>query len=124
MPTAAPNTKPKVASDEDPPRITPELDGAARTAVLLAPPAPPPPPAIAPPPTFNAQHLEFVEKAAFWGDGQRGVARLRFGKSARGGLAGASVMLEHDGDTVHVRVEGDPELAERLATRIAADESS
>jgi len=62
----------------------------------------------------------FVEQAAFWGDGTRGLARLRFNGRARAGLAHATVTLEHDGDTVHLRVDGASELADDLRERLAS----
>lgn len=92
--------------------------------MLLAPP--PAPIAPAPSPTQPAPidpHLaaELVEKAAFWGDGTRGLARLRFGSKARAGLANATVTLEHDGDEVFLRVEGvDDATAEHLREMLAA----
>lgn len=106
-----------------------ELDAAARTVAQLAPPAPPPPvtatAASATPsgPTIDPQLAqELVERAAFWGDGARGLARLRFGSKARAGLAGATVTLEHDGEAVRLRVDevDDPELVTRLRERLAA----
>ena len=47
-----------------------------------------------------------VETAAFWGDGRKGLARLRFGRDARGGLAGATVVLESDGGAISLHIEG------------------
>jgi hypothetical protein len=96
--------------------------------VLLAPP-----PSASPTPTTpkaatpTQQHIdpqlaaELVEKAAFWGDGTRGVARLRFTGRARSGLANATITLEHDGDATHLRVEGvDDGDLERLRERLAS----
>jgi hypothetical protein len=57
-----------------------------------------------------------VERAAFWGDGSSGGARLRFGPNAKGGLAGATVILEHAGGRLRMRVEGADESA--LAARL------
>jgi hypothetical protein len=62
---------------------------------------------------------ELLDQAAFWGDGARGVARLRFGSRAKGALRGATVTLEHDGEALSLRVEGDTELAETLRERLA-----
>ena len=92
------------------------LDSAARAAMQLAPPLHV---------TLRVEHAQtspgssalrasevqaaaqaLVERAAFWGDGTRGVARLRFGAGARCGLSGATVVLEHDGDRLSMRVEG------------------
>ncbi|MBI2393269.1 MAG: hypothetical protein HYV09_27035 [Deltaproteobacteria bacterium] len=109
-------------------RASLELDPAARAATLLAPPpgiAPPaPPPAGAPSaPSIDPNiAAELLERAAFWGDGTRGLARLRFGSRARAGLAGATVVLEHDGDSVRLRVDDsdDAELAGRLRDKLAA----
>jgi len=105
----------------------PELDSAARTAVLLAPPpsasaSPMPAPAATPTRHIDPQlAAELVEKAAFWGDGTRGVARLRFTGRARSGLANATITLEHDGDATHLRVEGvDDGDLERLRERLAS----
>jgi hypothetical protein len=85
------------------------------------------PVATASPPA--AQHLaavttqtlapELLDQAAFWGDGARGVARLRFGSRAKGALRGAMVTLEHDGEALSLRVEGDSELAATLRERLA-----
>jgi hypothetical protein len=47
-----------------------------------------------------------VEHAAVWGDGEQGLARLRLGARARGGLANRTVELTTDGDQVRVRVDG------------------
>ena len=103
------------------------LDNAARTALLLAPPQPPP---IAPPTSTSAPMTtidprlatELLEKAAFWGDGHRGVARLRFGKTARSGLSGATITLEHDGESIGIRIDDvdDPAVLDRLRTQLAA----
>ncbi len=114
--------QPESVEREEPAR---ELDSAARTAALLAPPphVAPAPPAAPPSPVSVSQQLavELVEKAAFWGDGTRGVARLRFNGRARAGLANATITLEHDGDEMHLRVEGiDPETEEQLRERLAA----
>lgn len=62
---------------------------------------------------------ELLDQAAFWGDGSRGVARLRFGSRARGGLAGATVTLEHDGEALSLRIEGDSDVASALRERLA-----
>jgi hypothetical protein len=62
---------------------------------------------------------ELLDQAAFWGDGARGVARLRFGSRAKGALRGAMITLEHDGEGLSLRVEGDAELAATLRERLA-----
>jgi hypothetical protein len=104
-----------------------ELDSAARTAVMLAPPAHSVPVAAPPPSSPTQQPIphtlaaELLEKAAFWGDGTRGHARLRFNHRARAGLANATNTLEHDGDEMHLRVEGvDDGDLENLGERLAA----
>jgi hypothetical protein len=62
-----------------------------------------------------------VERAAVWGDGTRGVARLRLGARASGGLASATIVLEHDGERLRVRVEGASDAAsEALIERLRA----
>ena len=116
---------PKRDSKAEPEAI--ELDSAARTAALLAPPAHLPPVPAAPPKTATTApslqpHVaaELLEKAAFWGDGTRGLARLRFNGRARAGLANATITLETDGDEMHLRVEGvDDGDLERLRERLA-----
>lgn len=123
-PVAAPTSK-RAPRERDEP--LPELDSAARTATLLAPPAhvvtaaAPPPPLPATPPAIAQQlAVELVEKAAFWGDGTRGVARLRLNGRARAGLANATITLEHDGDEMHLRVDGvDEETEQQLRERLA-----
>lgn len=124
---AAPPDTERAPSDERP---SLDLDPAARAATLLAPPpfvAPTPPPVSAPVATAIDPNVaaELLERAAFWGDGTRGLARLRFGSRARGGLAGATVVLEHDGDAVRLRVDDTSEadraaLADRLRDKLAA----
>jgi hypothetical protein len=104
------------------PDVAPLVDPLARS---LAPPSSP----IAKATIVPAEHPaavtthtlapELLDQAAFWGDGSRGVARLRFGSRAKGGLAGATVTLEHDGEAVSLRIEGDVELAETLRERLA-----
>src|SRR5438270_1228070 len=54
---------------------------------------------------LNALAHATLDAASFWGDGHRGVARLRFGANARGGLAGATVVLEDDGGRMRLVVE-------------------
>lgn len=62
-----------------------------------------------------------VDGASFWGNGTKGVARLRFGRDARGGLAGSTVTLEHDGERLSLSVEGlDDETASALRQRLGA----
>ena len=118
----------RTESDED------RLDPAARSAMLLAPPpsaAPTPTPAFPLAPSATAARTAeahalasaMVERAAFWGDGTRGLARLRFGANARHGLSGATVVLEHDGDKIALRIEDGEDdtatakLVERLRAR-------
>lgn len=104
------------------------LDSATRTAVLLAPPAPSATPLAAATTTTTTTTIdprlasELLEKAAFWGDGHRGVARLRFGKTARSGLSGATITLEHDGESISLRVDGvdDPSVLDRLRAQLAS----
>ncbi|MGZ3418679.1 MAG: hypothetical protein ACXVEE_12480 [Polyangiales bacterium] len=103
------------------PEVAPLLDPMAR---LLAPPSLPiPSPAAVPEHaaavTTHALAPELLDQAAFWGDGSRGVARLRFGSRAKGGLAGATVTLEHDGEALSLRIEGDTEVAAMLRERLA-----
>ena len=125
-PNASPDpARPKPTRSDEHEREPPlELDIASRNAVLLAPPPMLTTP-TAPSPTQAAPidpHLaaELVEKAAFWGDGTRGLARLRFGGKARAGLANATVTLEHDGDEVFLRVEGvDDATADHLREMLA-----
>jgi hypothetical protein len=104
------------------------LDRHAHTAALLAPPSTSPatrptevtPPPSALPPDAHAIALEVVERLSIWGDGTRGLARLRFGGRARGGLAGASVSIEQDESSVVVRVDGaSPPDLEALRERLA-----
>ena len=119
----APSVERRPAEPDDPL----ELDPAARMVAQLAPP--PSTPVVAaqqssPGAPSIDPHLahELVERAAFWGDGTRGLARLRFGGKARAGLSGATVTLEHDGESLRLRVDeaDDPELAARLRQRLAA----
>src|SRR5690606_19838790 len=112
-PRAREHARDAIAAPSEPVRDEVVLDPSARSLAQLAPPATPaaattvteaaPPPARALDPTVMAA---VVETAAFWGDGARGLARLRFGHRARGGLSGATVTLVHDDDAVSVRVEG------------------
>ncbi len=114
------------AATSEPVRDELVLDPSARSLAQLAPPASPAaiapseapsPPARALDPTVMAA---VVETAAFWGDGARGLARLRFGPRARGGLSGATVTLVQDDGAVAVRVEGaDDAAVERLRDRLA-----
>lgn len=106
------------------------LDPLARNLAPLAPPASP---AVTPidavaasvassttPSDPHVLATELLEAAAFWGDGTRGVARLRFGARASRGLSGATVALEHDGEVLRLRVDGAGEAAEMLRERLAA----
>lgn len=106
------------------------LDPALRSLAQLAPPAapaaaPPAPaaPTATPAPLDPSAMAAVVEAAAFWGDGARGLARLRFGHRARGGLAGATVTLTRaqDDGSLALRVEGaeDDEAIARLRARLA-----
>jgi hypothetical protein len=62
-----------------------------------------------------------VERASFWGNGERGLARLRLGARAARGLEGATVVLEHDDGVVRLRIEGATEAAaEGLRARLRA----
>jgi hypothetical protein len=110
------------------------LDPAARSALLLAPPVPPGTPKPASPTLdsvpasaqraaeAHALATALVERAAFWGDGTRGLARLRFGHGARLGLSGATVVLEHDGEHLALRIEDvdDEAATEKLVERLRA----
>ncbi len=69
----------------------------------------------------QALAVALVERAAVWGDGERGVARLRLGSRAKGELAHATVLLEHDGERLRLRVDGGScELADHLRERLRA----
>lgn len=119
---APPRAQVPTAPEPARPRDDVAVDTATRTAVLLSPPPSAPPPVTArPSPIPHQLATELLEKAAFWGDGERGIARLRFGSRARAGLAGATVTLEHDGDAMHLRVEDcdDPALIEQLREQLA-----
>jgi hypothetical protein len=68
---------------------------------------------------LHALATAVVERAALWGDGARGVARLRLGARAGRGLASATLTLEHDGERVRLRIEGaSAEAAETLRARL------
>lgn len=128
---AEPRPPPKEPSDA-------ALDAAARTVAQLGPPAPfatPPASPLAPPPLASpivpgapspaavetqTLALELLDRAAFWGDGVRGIARLRFGTKARSGLAGATITLEHDGERLVVHAD-DPDVEARLRARLSGD---
>jgi hypothetical protein len=76
-----------------------------------------------PPPTdvaaLHALASAVVERAAVWGDGERGVARLRLGGRASRGLASATITLEHDGERLRLRIDGgSEEAAEALRARL------
>ena len=106
------------------------LDPTVRALAALAPPRPasclaapmpvPVPLGDALAREVHALALATLERAAFWGDGRQGVARLRFGARARGGLAGTTVTLEVTDGRVAVRVEGDDEAADALTARLRA----
>jgi hypothetical protein len=136
---AAARVSERLPTKKQAPKQDPELDTASRAAALLGPPpiAQQQPladargcsdargcavPSATSSSTIPQLATELLEKAAFWGDGHRGVARLRFGKTARNGLAGASVTLEHDGDTIALRVDEctDPSVIDRLREQLAA----
>jgi len=124
---------PSDALERGPEGKEPELlDSATRASILLAPPtsasaASSPAPASTAASTARmaeAQALAcaMVERASFWGDGTRGLARLRFGTNARLGLSGATVVLEHDGDKIALRIEDgeDASATAKLVERLRA----
>jgi hypothetical protein len=109
--------RPHDAPPDPPPDIVPP-PAFAPPALPIAPPPSPPTTAHSPAAqTTQTLAPEVLEQAAFWGDGSKGVARLRFGKNARGVLSGSSVTLEHDGESL--RIVGDPDAVELLRERLA-----
>jgi len=125
--STATSTPPPAARPRPVEREQLDLDPSARTLAQLAPPMPVAPATPAPVQPSGTTAIdpnlaaELVERAAFWGDGARGLARLRFGSKARAGLAGGTVTLEHDGDVLRLRVEDvDDASLSRLRERLAA----